>query len=134
MQFPRKLNKEIVLEVLAVLLVIVLLVSVVYLHFFPEKIVGQPNVFIGVDVGYGDSSVVYNVSNAVLGYANLIIVGSTEVTSNTTEITNVCDYLYKKGFYFIVYVGFGNGTVIPPVGPNATFFQISPFYKDNHRR
>ena len=125
MQFPRKLNKEIVLEVLAVLLVIVLLVSVVYLHFFPEKIVGQPNVFIGVDVGYGDSSVVYNVSNAVLGYANLIIVGSTEVTSNTTEITNVCDYLYKKGFYFIVYVGFGNGTVIPPVGPNATFFQMA---------
>jgi hypothetical protein len=123
LHFPLKLNKQIVLAVLAALLVLVLLVTVVDLHFFPEKTAGQPDVFIGVDVAYGDASAVYNVSNAVAGYANLIIIGSTEVTENTTALTNVCDYLYQRGFYFIVYVAFGNGTVIPPVGPDAMFFQ-----------
>ena len=119
------LSTKTILAVLGALLVFVLIVSAVGFHFFPQKPAGEPDVFIGVDVGYGDASAVYNVSDAVSGYANLIIVGSTDVTANTTELTKVCDYLYQKDFYFIVYVGLGNGTVIPPTGPNSTFFQMA---------
>ena len=119
------LSTKTILAFLAALLAFVLLVSAVGFHFFPQKTVDKPDIFIGVDVGYGDANAVYNVSNAVAGYANLIIIGSTDVTANTTELTKVCDHLYQKGFYFIVYVGLGNGTVIPPTGPNSTFFQMA---------
>ncbi len=118
-------NTKTILAVLAALLVFALLVTVVGFHLLPEKTADKPDAFIGVDVGYGDANAIYNVSNAVSGYANLIIIGSTDVTANTTELTKVCDYLYQKGFYFIVYVGFGNGTVFPPTGPDSTFFQMA---------
>ena len=127
MQFlSHRLNTKTVLAVLAALLVFVLLVTVLGLHFLPEKAVGEPGFFFGVDVGYGDANAVYNVANAVSGYANLIIIGSTEVTANTTQLTKVCDYLYQKGFYFIVYVGFANNSAyFPPQGPAPSFFQMA---------
>ena len=75
--------------------------------FFPEKIVGQPNVFIGVDVGYGDSSVAYNVSTAVLGYANLIIVGSTEVTSNQLNLLASVTIFIKRAFTLLFTLDLG---------------------------
>ena len=77
-----------------------------------------------MDLGYGDENEVYHVADATHGFANLIIIGSTKVTSNTSKLITVCEYLYQRGFYFIVYVGFA-GTVLPPRGPNATFFDYA---------
>jgi len=87
----------------------------------------KPCVFVGVDVGFGDANTVYTVANAIFGYANLIIIGSTDITSNTTQLTEICNYLYQKGFYFIVFFGFSNmtGTLFPPSGPNPSFFQMA---------
>jgi hypothetical protein len=65
------------------------------------------------------------VADAVSGFANLIIIGSSAVTANTTELTNVCNYLYQKGFYFIVYVGSGNVSYLVPQGPDSSFFQMA---------
>jgi len=78
--------------------------------------------FVGVDVGYGDEEDVYRIADATRGFANLIIIGSTRVTSNTSKLIAVCDYLYQRGFYFIVYVGYA-GIVFPPRGPDASFFE-----------
>ncbi len=107
------------------MLVVVLLVTALGIYQFFLKPESKPDVFVGVDVGYGDANAVYTIANAVSGYANLIIIGSTEVTANTTALTNVCDYLYQRGFYFIVYMGLGNGTFFPPQGPTSTFFQVA---------
>lgn len=119
------MNTRTILAV-AALLVFVLLVTVVGVYLLFQKPNGKPAVFIGVDVGYGDANDVYTIANAVSGYANLIIIGSTEVTANTTELTNVCDYLYQRGFYFIVYVGFSDvSAYFPPQGPAPSFFLMA---------
>lgn len=126
MQFlSHRLNKRTIIAVLAALLVFILIVTTVGAHLFFQKSNSSPTAFIGVDVGYGDSTAVYNIADAVTGYANLIIIGSLEVTSNTTALTNVCDYLYQKGFYFIIYVGFAKEGVFPPQGPDPSFFQMA---------
>ena len=65
-----------------------------------------PAVFVGVDVGYGNETDVYKTADAVKGYANLIIIGSLDVTEDTDALTRVCNYLYDKGFYMMVYVGY----------------------------
>ncbi|HLN89248.1 MAG TPA: hypothetical protein VK253_04215 [Candidatus Binatia bacterium] len=121
----RKLHSRLFLGVLAVLLAIILLAAALAVQqlFFNSD--SKPDVLVGVDVGYGDANTVYTIANAVSGYANLIVIGSTEVTANTTALTNVCDYLYQRGFYFIVYVALGKGTFFPPQGPTSTFFQMA---------
>ena len=111
--------------VLVALLVFALLVSIIGVHIFFLQTNSKPDVFVGVDVGYGNANSVYAIANAVSGYANLIILGSLEVTTNTTALTNVCNFLYQKGFYFIVYVGFAKVGVFPPQGPDSSFFQMA---------
>ncbi len=75
-----------------------------------------------MDVAYGNETDVYAIADAVYGYANLIIVGSLNVTENTAALTRVCNFLYQKGFYFIVYVGFAKTDYLPPCGPDPAFF------------
>jgi hypothetical protein len=79
-------------------------------------------VYVGIDVAYDDEDAVYRLVNEVKGYVNLIILGSLNVTTDTAKLTRVCDYLYQQGLYFIVYVGFGEGTYLPPRGPAQNFF------------
>ena len=88
----------------------------------PPASTTKPSLFVGVDVGYGTESDVHNVAEAVKGYANLIILGSLTVTSDTTTLMRVCDYLYANGFYFIIYIGFGTFDYVPPRGPDQNFF------------
>jgi hypothetical protein len=85
----------------------------------------EPNVFVGVDIAYGDEEAVYNVTEAIDGYANLVILGSLQLTTNTTKLTSVCDYLYQKDFHFIVFVAFAKGGILPPRGPDQSFFQMA---------
>lgn len=124
--FPsRKLHSRLFLGVLSVLLAIILLAAALAVQKSFFKPDSKPDLLVGVDVGYGDAETVYTIANAVSGYANLIVLGSTEVTANMTALTNVCDYLSQKGFYFIVYVGLGNGTYFPPSGPTFEFIQTA---------
>jgi hypothetical protein len=84
-----------------------------------------PPVFVGIDVGYGNETDVYKTADAVEGYANLIIIGSLAVTEDTAALTRVCDYLYDKGFYMMVYVGYAEKGDFPPRGPNSLFFNTT---------
>ena len=86
----------------------------------------NPPLYVGIDVAYDDEENVYKVADAVEGYVNLIILGSLNVTTDTAKLTRVCDYLYNRGFYFIIYVAFALGVsqppYLPPQGPDANFF------------
>ena len=87
-----------------------------------KEVADEHGVFVGVDVAYGDENDVIRVADAVAGYANLIVLGSLNLTMDTTKLTKACDYLYQKGFYFIVYVGFAKVEYLPPRGPDPQFF------------
>jgi hypothetical protein len=116
--------------VLAVLLVLVLLFTLAGADLQSQKTASKPSVFVGVDVAYGNETDVYAVADAVYGYANLIIVGSLNVTQDTAALTRVCNFLYQKGFYFVVYVGFSITDFLPPRGPDPTFFSMTSKWGD----
>ncbi len=107
--------------VLAVLLVLALVFTLVGIDLQSQQASSRPAVFVGVDIAYGNETDVYAVADAVYGYANLIIVGSLNVTQNTAALTRVCNFLYQKGFYFIVFVAFAKNDYLPPRGPTPAF-------------
>jgi hypothetical protein len=111
----------------ATLLVIALLLAFVGASLLPKETTaaGKPDVFVGVDVGYGGENEVYKTAEAVAGYANLIIIGSLNVTQDTPALTRVCDYLYQRDFYFIIYIGFATDNFLPPRGPDPQFFNAT---------
>ena len=61
-----------------------------------------PSVFVGIDVAYNNISGVEAFVNQVSSYVNLIIIGSTGITYSN-QINEVCQYIYDKGLYFIIY-------------------------------
>jgi uncharacterized membrane protein len=103
-----------------------LLISLGINLLFREQ-VDESKIFVGVDVGFGNEEDVIKVADAVAGYANLIVIGSLNVTQNTTALTRVCNYLFHKGFYFIIYVGFADNEYLPPRGPDPQFFNKTAY-------
>ena len=117
------MKRRILIFVLAVALICILIIAFVGVDLLSKETQPkQPNVLVGVDVGYGDESDVYKVADAVQGYANLIIIGSLTVTNDTAKLTRVCDYIYQRGFSFIIYIGYGP---VIPKGPDMQFFSTT---------
>lgn len=108
--------------VVCVLIFSVIFASVAITAFSEKPVSSRPDLFVGVDIGYGDEDVVYKIADAVAGYSNLIILGSLNVTTDPPKLIRVCDYLYQKGFYFIIYVGFSATGYLPPRGQDAEFY------------
>ncbi len=123
MPFQGKKPTKIFLPVIVILLVVGLLFAFIGIDLVANNAGKEPDVFVGVDIGFGNENDVYRIADAVQGYANLIILGSSMLTSQTENLTRVCDYLYQRGFSFIVYIGFSmNETGFPPNGPDPKFF------------
>ena len=123
-----KLESENVKLIYVILLITGLLLALLSVVVLIEKPTSKPNIFVGMSIGYGDEMVAIKLIDKVVGYVNLIILGSLNLTTNTEALTRVCDYMYQKNLYFIVYVGFGAQSNVPPNGPDATFFNILNSY------
>jgi hypothetical protein len=108
-----------------VVLVVALLFVFVGANLLSNEKQTEPSLFIGVDIASGNETCVYRVADAVSGVANLIILGSLSVTEDTEALTRVCDYLYERDFYFIIYVGFAVEGIFPPRGPDPDFFNTT---------
>ncbi len=117
-------GKKLIAAVLIVIISLGLLLTLIGAHLL-NNANATLDVFVGVDIGYGDENDVYRIADAVSGYANLIIIGSLAVTNDTAQLTRVCDYLFQKGFSFIIYVGFASVGYLPPRGPESGFFKIA---------
>jgi hypothetical protein len=83
---------------------------------------GRPDVFVGMDIGYGDEQTAIKLVDEVADYVNLIVLGSLEVTNDTDALTRVWEYLFQKDLYFIIFVSFGEHGYLPPRGPDSDFF------------
>jgi len=107
----------------ALLIVAGLLLAALGLQILVDRPPRELDIFVGMDIGYGDEETAMKLIDEVSGYVNLIIIGSLDVTMNTENLTRVCDHMYQKGLHFIVYVGFGQGSEdAPPRGPDPQFF------------
>lgn len=109
----------------AIMLSSALLCMIVGANLLLQETQEEPKLFIGVDVASGNETCVYKVADAIEDFANLIIIGSLDVTEDTEVLTRVCNYLYQKDFYFIVYVGFSDEGLFPPRGPDPYFFNTT---------
>ena len=106
-------------------LAIGLLVALLGVHLQTRKSTSEPDIFVGIDIGYGNEEVALKLIDKVANYVNLIILGSLNVTTDTEALTRVCDYMYQKGLHFIIYVGFAEIGYVPPQGPDSEFFTLA---------
>ena len=61
------------------------------------------DVFVGVDVAYGDIAAVKSRIDEVSSYTNLVVIGSTIITYDPAKCSEVCQYAYDRGLYFMIY-------------------------------
>jgi hypothetical protein len=99
------------MKVVLLLFFIVLLVSaaflpVVYVYYQTENKVSSENFFLGVMHGSNSTREAELLIDKVKDYSNLFIVGSWDITSNETALTEVCDYVVDAGMSVMVYFDF----------------------------
>jgi len=70
-------------------------------NFFSED---QPEFFLGIDVAYHNMDEMYDLIDEVRSYTNVFVIGTTGITNNRTALLEVCQYLYDRDMYFIVYL------------------------------
>ena len=96
------MKKKIVFGVLALLLITSLILSYSAIYSFQR--VERPDLFFGLDVAYEDMDEIKELVDEVSSYTNLFIVGCTGITHDMVKLDEMCQYLYDRGFYFIVYM------------------------------
>lgn len=92
------------LGILSVVLVALILVSLfVFYDVFAKQPSATPKVYVGIETGATNVAAVESQIDQVSSYANLVVIGDTEITDNQTALQQVCQYAYDKNMYFIIY-------------------------------
>jgi hypothetical protein len=91
-------------------LVIVFLILLIVLPVFLNRRILQggkaqttPDVYVGIDVAYESIDATKHLVDKVCNYTNLLVIGCTGITYNDTKLSEVCEYLYARNMFFIVY-------------------------------
>ncbi|MCW4015416.1 MAG: hypothetical protein NWF06_03520 [Candidatus Bathyarchaeota archaeon] len=63
----------------------------------------QIKFYVGIDVAYDNITEIQMLVDEISSYTNLVVIGCTGITYNTTQLYETCQYVYEKGFSFIVY-------------------------------
>jgi hypothetical protein len=64
----------------------------------------SPDVFVGVDVAYDDVEEIKELVDEIGSYTNTFVIGSTGITFNVAKLDEVCNYVYDRGMYFMIYM------------------------------
>ena len=74
----------------------------VLIHEEPVK--GEPlELFVGIDVAYGNITEIKLLVNKISNYTNIIVIGCTDIIYDWNKLADVCQYVYDKGLTFIIY-------------------------------
>ena len=96
------MKKKVVYCALVFLLVTFLVLSYFVIYSFQR--LEQPDLFFGLDVAYEDMNEIKELVDEVSSYTNLFVVGCTGITHDTVKLDEMCQYLYDRGFYFVIYL------------------------------
>jgi hypothetical protein len=96
------MKKKIICGILIFLLFTFIVLSYFVIYSFQSA--EQPDLFFGLDVAYEDMEEIKELVDEVSSYTNLFIVGCTGITHDTVKLDEMCQYLYDRGFYFIIYL------------------------------
>jgi hypothetical protein len=61
------------------------------------------DLFVGIDAAYEDMDEVKQLVDDVSSYTNVFVLGCTGITHNFTKLDKMCQYIYNRGMYFIIY-------------------------------
>ena len=88
---------------LAILMVTLLVIQVFPNYGFLANSYAQtePDVYIGIDLSYGEVEEAKALIDQVSSYTNLIVIGTTKITFFPNKLTEVFQYAYNKGLSFI---------------------------------
>lgn len=64
----------------------------------------SPDVFVGVDMAYDDIEEIKELVDEISSYTNTFVVGSSGITFNVTKLDDVCNYVYDRDMYFMIYM------------------------------
>jgi hypothetical protein len=82
-------------------LIPLLIVSLFFTYGFFDR--SPSDVFIGVATAYDNVEEIKALVDKAGSYINTIVIGSTGITHNFTKLDEVCQFLYDKGMYFMIY-------------------------------
>jgi len=86
----------------------VFLVSMFFILLFLSinllKNSSRPDLFVGVDAVSDNVEDIKRLVDEVKSYTNLFVIGSTGITENFTKLDEVCQYVYKSGLYFMIFM------------------------------
>ena len=68
-----------------------------------NSVVHKPDFFFGVDVAYGDVNKIRNLIDEISSYTNFMLIGSTKISSDAFKLNELCQYIFEKDLYFIIY-------------------------------
>jgi hypothetical protein len=63
----------------------------------------SPEVFVGIDVAYDNVAEIKLLVDEIRPYTNTIVIGSTGITHDMAKLDDICQYVYDRDFYFMVY-------------------------------
>ncbi len=88
--------------ILAIIILIPILIVSLFITFrgFDER---SSELFIGVNAAYDNIQELKMFAEKASSYINTIILGSTGITHNFSKLNEVCQYIYDKGLYFMIY-------------------------------
>src|SRR4030066_1023477 len=91
---------------IAILLVLLLIVPVFLYYGFlagtPVK--GEPSsLFVGVDVAFDNVAEIKMLVDEISPYTNTIVIGSTGITHDMAKLDDICQYVYDRSFYLMIY-------------------------------
>jgi hypothetical protein len=87
--------------IITIILILLLIVSLFLIGgFFDES---SSEVFVGVDAAYDNIAEIKLFVDEVSSYTNTIVIGSTGITHNFSKLDEVCQYVYDRGMYFMIY-------------------------------
>ncbi len=92
--------------ILTFLLVLLLIVPVfLYYGFLADTSVKEEpsGLFVGVDMAYDNVTEIKQLVDEIRPYTNTIVIGSTGITFDMEKLTDLCEYVYDRGFYFMIY-------------------------------
>lgn len=89
--------------ILAVLLISLFAIPLFWGFETVNEASSTPDFFVGVDTAYDDVEDIKKLVDNVKDYTNLFGIGSSGISFNRTKLDEVCQYVYDRGLYFIVY-------------------------------
>ena len=96
---PKRL---IVITFLVLLLIVPVFLYYGFLVYDPAK-EAPSGLFVGVDMAYDNVAEIKLLVEELSEYTNTVVIGSTGITYDMEKLDDVCQYVYDRGMYFMIY-------------------------------